>query len=39
MLVAAAPQIKRAMPESGIQVSSHYPLIPVTIWETNSLIL
>ena len=37
MLVAAAPQLKKAMPESGIQVSSHQPLIPVTIRETDPL--
>lgn len=38
MLVAAAPQIKKAMPEGGIQVTCHYSLIPVTIRETDPLI-
>lgn len=37
MLVAAAPQIKKAMPESGIQVTCHQSLIPVTIRETDPL--
>ncbi len=39
MLVAAAPQIKKAMPESGIQVTCYQSLIPVMIRETDSLIL
>lgn len=39
MLVAAAPQLKKAMPESGIQVTCYQSLIPVTIWETDPLIL
>ena len=39
MLVAAAPQLKKAMLESGIQVTCHQSLIPVTIWETDPLIL
>lgn len=39
MLVAAAPQLKKAIPESGIQVTCHQSLIPVTIWETDPLIL
>ena len=38
-MVAATTQIKKAMPESGIQVTCHQPLIPVTIRETDSLIL
>lgn len=37
--MAAAPQIKKAMPESGIQVTCHQSLIPVTIRGTDSLIL
>lgn len=37
MLVAAAPQIKKAMPESGIQVTCHQSLIPVTVRETDPL--
>ena len=37
MLVAAAPQIKKAMSESSIQVTCHQSLIPVTIRETYPL--
>lgn len=37
MLVAAALQIKKAMPESGIQVTCYQSLIPVTIRETYPL--
>ena len=37
MVAAAPPQIKKAMPESGIQVTCHQSLIPVTIRETDPL--